>query len=149
MISGIMNAMLQHKKTSAIDRINAAEVNYVINQLKAVGVFIRWFNLMTKKCYAMNWILLANSIVADLCLFWLRILLLCLSFQPLIPPSHYTFLGGRFLFLLFLSSFSLKILYQIFFDQKHEVFSQVTMREKCFVEDLCQPYSIAISNFQN
>ena len=41
MISGIMNAMLQHKKTSAVDRINAAEVNYVINQLKAVGVFIR------------------------------------------------------------------------------------------------------------
>jgi hypothetical protein len=32
MISGIMNAMLQHKKNSAIDRITAAEVNYVVNQ---------------------------------------------------------------------------------------------------------------------
>ena len=32
MISEIMNAMLQHKKNSAIDRINAAEVNYVMNQ---------------------------------------------------------------------------------------------------------------------
>jgi hypothetical protein len=33
--------MLHHKKNSAIDRITAAEVNYVINQLKAVGVSIR------------------------------------------------------------------------------------------------------------
>jgi hypothetical protein len=41
MISGIMNAMLHHKKNSAIDRITAAEVNCVINQLKAVGVSIR------------------------------------------------------------------------------------------------------------
>lgn len=41
MISEIMNAILQHKKNSAIDRINAAEVNYVMNQLKAVCVFIR------------------------------------------------------------------------------------------------------------
>jgi hypothetical protein len=32
MISEIMNAMLQHKKSSAIHRINAAEVNYVMNQ---------------------------------------------------------------------------------------------------------------------
>ena len=32
MISEIMNAMLQPKKNSAIDRINAAEVNYVMNQ---------------------------------------------------------------------------------------------------------------------
>ena len=32
MISGIMNAMLHHKKNSAIDRITAAEVNYVMNQ---------------------------------------------------------------------------------------------------------------------
>ena len=31
-VSEIMNAMLQHKKSSAIHRINAAEVNYVMNQ---------------------------------------------------------------------------------------------------------------------
>jgi hypothetical protein len=32
MMSEIMNAMLQHKNGSAIHRINAAEVNYVMNQ---------------------------------------------------------------------------------------------------------------------
>jgi secondary thiamine-phosphate synthase enzyme len=37
----IVNAMLlQHRKNSTIKRVTAAEVSYVINQLKAVGVSI-------------------------------------------------------------------------------------------------------------
>jgi hypothetical protein len=40
MISQLVNAMLQHRKNSPIKRVTAAEVSYVINQLKAVGVSI-------------------------------------------------------------------------------------------------------------
>ena len=42
MISQLVNAMLlQHRKSnSTIKRVTAAEVSYVINQLKAVGVSI-------------------------------------------------------------------------------------------------------------
>jgi hypothetical protein len=40
MISQLVNAMLQHRKNSTIQRVTAAEVGYVINQLKAVGVSI-------------------------------------------------------------------------------------------------------------
>jgi hypothetical protein len=35
-----MNAMLQHIKNLAINRVTAAEVSYVMNRLKAVGVSI-------------------------------------------------------------------------------------------------------------
>ena len=38
MISELVNAMLQHTKNTAIRRINAKEVNYIMNQLKAVGI---------------------------------------------------------------------------------------------------------------
>jgi hypothetical protein len=40
MISQLVNAMLQHRMNSTIKRVTAAEVSYVINQLKAVGVSI-------------------------------------------------------------------------------------------------------------
>jgi hypothetical protein len=40
LLSGIMNAMLQHTKNSLISRVAAAEVSHIINQLKAVGVSI-------------------------------------------------------------------------------------------------------------
>ena len=40
MISQLVNAMLQHRKNSTIQRVTAAEISYVINQLKAVGVSI-------------------------------------------------------------------------------------------------------------
>ena len=42
MISQLVNAMLQQhrKNNSTIKRVTAAEVSYVINQLKAVGVSI-------------------------------------------------------------------------------------------------------------
>jgi hypothetical protein len=40
MISQLINAMLQHRKNTSIDRITAAEVSYVMNQLRAVGVSI-------------------------------------------------------------------------------------------------------------
>jgi hypothetical protein len=40
MIAQLINAMLQHRKKSTINRITAAEVSYVMNQLKAVGVTI-------------------------------------------------------------------------------------------------------------
>jgi hypothetical protein len=40
MISQLVNAMLQHRKNSTITRVTAAEVSYVINQLKAVGISI-------------------------------------------------------------------------------------------------------------
>ena len=40
MISQLVNAMLQHRKNSMIQRVTAAEVSYVISQLKAVGVSI-------------------------------------------------------------------------------------------------------------
>lgn len=40
MISQLVNAMLQHRKNSTIQRVTAAEVSYVISQLKAVGVSI-------------------------------------------------------------------------------------------------------------
>lgn len=40
MISELVNAMLQHTKNTAIRRINAKEVNYIMNQLKAVGISI-------------------------------------------------------------------------------------------------------------
>jgi hypothetical protein len=46
-LSELMNAMLQHIKNLAINRVTAAEVSYVMNRLKAVGVSIPWFNLMT------------------------------------------------------------------------------------------------------
>jgi hypothetical protein len=35
MISELINAMLQHTKNSAVSRITAAEVSYIMNQLKA------------------------------------------------------------------------------------------------------------------
>jgi hypothetical protein len=40
MIAQLINAMLQHRKKSTMNRVRAAEVSYVINQLKAVGVSI-------------------------------------------------------------------------------------------------------------
>lgn len=40
MISELVNAMLRHTKNTAIERINAREVNYIMNQLKAVGISI-------------------------------------------------------------------------------------------------------------
>jgi hypothetical protein len=41
MISQLVNAMLlQHRKNSTIKGVTAAEVSYVIDQLKAVGVSI-------------------------------------------------------------------------------------------------------------
>jgi hypothetical protein len=41
MISQLVNTMLlQHRKITIIKRVNASEVSYVINQLKAVGVSI-------------------------------------------------------------------------------------------------------------
>jgi hypothetical protein len=40
MIAQLINAMLQHRKKSTINRITAAEVSYVMNLLKAVGVTI-------------------------------------------------------------------------------------------------------------
>ena len=40
MISQLVNATLRHRKNSTIERVTAAEVSYVINQLKAVGVSI-------------------------------------------------------------------------------------------------------------
>ena len=40
MISQLVNAMQQHRKNSTIKRVTAAEVSYVINQLKAVGISI-------------------------------------------------------------------------------------------------------------
>jgi hypothetical protein len=40
MISQLVNAMLQHRNNSTIKRVTAAEVSYVINQLRAVGVSI-------------------------------------------------------------------------------------------------------------
>ena len=44
MISQLVNAMLQqqqqHRKNSTIKRVTAAEVSYIINQLKAAGVSI-------------------------------------------------------------------------------------------------------------
>jgi hypothetical protein len=39
-ISQLVNAMLQHRKNSPIKRVSAAEVSYVINQLRAVGVSV-------------------------------------------------------------------------------------------------------------
>jgi hypothetical protein len=41
MISQLVNAMLQHRKNSTIQRVTAAEVSYVISQLKAVGISIQ------------------------------------------------------------------------------------------------------------
>jgi hypothetical protein len=38
MISELINAMLQHTKNSAVSRITAADISYIMNQLKAVGV---------------------------------------------------------------------------------------------------------------
>jgi hypothetical protein len=40
MISELINVMLQHMKNSAIGRTTAGEVNYTMNQLKAVGISI-------------------------------------------------------------------------------------------------------------
>jgi hypothetical protein len=40
MISQLINAMLRHRQYSTIDKITAAEVKYVMNQLKAAGVSI-------------------------------------------------------------------------------------------------------------
>jgi hypothetical protein len=40
MISQLVNAMLQHRNNSTIKRVTAAEVSYVINQLRAVGIFV-------------------------------------------------------------------------------------------------------------
>ena len=44
MISQLVNAMLQHqhqhRKNSTTKRVTAAEVSYILNQLKAVGVSI-------------------------------------------------------------------------------------------------------------
>ena len=40
LIAQLINAMLQHRKKSTMNRVRAAEVSYVINQLKAVGVSI-------------------------------------------------------------------------------------------------------------
>jgi hypothetical protein len=40
MIAQLINAMLQHRKNSTVGRVTAAEVSYVMNQLKAVGISI-------------------------------------------------------------------------------------------------------------
>ena len=40
MISQLVNAMLQQGNNSTIKRVTAAEVSYIINQLKAAGVSI-------------------------------------------------------------------------------------------------------------
>jgi hypothetical protein len=40
MISQLVNAMLQQGNNSTIKRVTAAEVTYIINQLKAAGVSI-------------------------------------------------------------------------------------------------------------
>lgn len=40
MISELMNTMLQHTYNNAINRVNAVKVRNVMNQLKAVRVFI-------------------------------------------------------------------------------------------------------------
>jgi len=40
LISQLVNATLRHRKNSTIERVTAAEVSYLINQLKAVGVSI-------------------------------------------------------------------------------------------------------------
>jgi hypothetical protein len=40
MISEHINAMLQHTKNFAVSRTTAAEVSYIMNQLKAVGISI-------------------------------------------------------------------------------------------------------------
>jgi hypothetical protein len=40
MMSQLVNAMLQQGNNSAIKRVTAAEVSYIINQLKAAGVSI-------------------------------------------------------------------------------------------------------------
>ena len=40
MISELMNTMLQHTNNNTINRVNAVEVRNVMNQLKAVRVFI-------------------------------------------------------------------------------------------------------------
>jgi hypothetical protein len=40
MISELINAMLQHTKNLAINRVTGTEVSYIMNQLKAVGVSI-------------------------------------------------------------------------------------------------------------
>jgi hypothetical protein len=40
MVSELINAMLQHTKNLAINRVTATEVSYIMNQLKAVGVSI-------------------------------------------------------------------------------------------------------------
>ena len=40
MISQLINAMLRHSQNYTVDKITAAEVKYVMNQLKAVGVSI-------------------------------------------------------------------------------------------------------------
>lgn len=40
MISELMNIMLQHTYNNAINRVNAVKVRNVMNQLKAVRVFI-------------------------------------------------------------------------------------------------------------
>jgi hypothetical protein len=40
MIAQLINAMLQHRKNSTVGRVTAAEVSYVINQLKAADVSI-------------------------------------------------------------------------------------------------------------
>jgi len=48
MISQLVNAMLQQqrrRKNSTIKRVTAAEVIYIINQLKAAGVSIPWLDL--------------------------------------------------------------------------------------------------------
>jgi len=40
LISQLLNATLQHRKSSMIERVTAAEVSYLINQLKAVAISI-------------------------------------------------------------------------------------------------------------
>jgi hypothetical protein len=40
MIAQLINAMLQHRKNSTVGRVTAAEVSYVMNQLKAMGISI-------------------------------------------------------------------------------------------------------------
>ena len=40
MISQLVNAMLQQRNNSIIKRVTAAEVSYIINQLKAAGLSI-------------------------------------------------------------------------------------------------------------
>jgi ligand-binding sensor protein len=40
MISQLINTMLLHNKRTTIDKTSAAEVKYVINQLRAVGLSI-------------------------------------------------------------------------------------------------------------